>query len=89
MDPPPCGLPGGSAARAELRQLPPSANWYSASVIAWGGPSLAAYAAKNSIRLLNPQTRRMVGVLQGHSDRVTSVEFSPVPGAALATRFPP
>lgn len=64
----------------ELLQLPPSANWYSASVIASSKPSLVAFASKNTIRLLNPETRRITGVLVGHADRVTSVEFCGITG---------
>jgi hypothetical protein len=65
---------------AELRQLPPSANWYSACAMDWSSSGIAAFAAKNTIKLFNPETREIHGVLVGHQERITSVEFSTLPG---------
>ena len=63
-----------------LRTLPPSANWYSSSACDWSQNGTAAYASKNSVRLLMPFSHSMEGSLVGHSDRVTSLEFCRIPG---------
>eukprot|EP00961_Rhodomonas_salina_P243866 3295154-Rhodomonas_salina.1 len=61
-------------------QLPPSANWYSSSACDWSASGLIAFAAKNVIRLLDASSREMTGALIGHTDRVTSLEFSQAEG---------
>ncbi|EKX41002.1 hypothetical protein GUITHDRAFT_113005 [Guillardia theta CCMP2712] len=57
------------------RQLPPSPNWYSSSCCDWSAGGLVAYAAKSAVRFLDPSTRRIVGELLGHDDRVTTLTF--------------
>jgi hypothetical protein len=70
----------GMSRNGELRQLPPSPNWYSASAMDWSISGIAAFAAKNTIKLFSPDTREIHGVLVGHQERVTSIEFCAITG---------
>ncbi|XP_049848359.1 gem-associated protein 5-like [Schistocerca gregaria] len=60
--------------------IPPSANWYFPHILDLHSSGIAAYGAKNFIILVNIFSQHIVGTLEGHDARVTSVAYFSSPG---------
>jgi hypothetical protein len=66
---------GGAATREMTTMLPTSPNWYCGQVADCSPGGVYAYGAKADVQLLDVRSRRFVGALRGHEDRVTSLEM--------------
>jgi WD40 repeat protein len=51
----------------------------------WSSQQRIAFGAKNSLYVFDWQSKRFVGVLSGHSDRICAVEFNPTHPAVVYT----
>jgi len=58
-----------------MTKLPISPNWYCSQVADCSLDGVYAYGAKTDVQLLNCKSRRFVGLLRGHEDRVATLEF--------------
>lgn len=56
--------------------LPPSPNWYCSSIGECLPNGILAFGARNNIVLLNLVSQRVEAILDGHSNRVSAVDFS-------------
>ncbi|KAF2071825.1 hypothetical protein CYY_006862 [Polysphondylium violaceum] len=59
-----------------VEMLPCSSNWYSCMISDYNHNDIYIYASKSIIILFNIKTRKFIGELIGHSDRLTSLCFN-------------
>lgn len=57
--------------------LPSAPNWYFSRICSWNTNHIFAYASKNLVQLYDTKLDTLVGHLQGHTNRVTCVQFFP------------
>lgn len=55
--------------------LPPSPNWYCPNIISCNNDGIVAYGARNDVVLLDILSQRILNLLEGHNERVTTVSF--------------
>jgi len=68
---------GGLFSGGPNQIFPASCNWYCAQIASCNSEGLLAFGARNGIYVLDLSTRRFLKTLGGHTNRVTSVAFSP------------
>jgi WD40 repeat protein len=61
--------------REMTTMLPTSPNWYCGQVADCSLDGVYAYGAKADVQLLHIKSRKFVGALRGHEDRITSLEI--------------